>query len=72
MKLIAAQLNRIYVETGDSYLLVVYPHDGPLTHVAAIQANYSVKKGFWEVVTAQPRAKGGLRPAALKWEKYGK
>lgn len=25
-----------------------------------------------EVVTAQPRAKGGLRPAALKWGKYGK
>ena len=46
VKLIAAQLNRIYVGTGDSYLLVVYPHDGSLTHVAAIQANYSVKKGF--------------------------
>ena len=69
VKLIATQFNRIYVGTGDSYLLVVYPHDGSLTHVAAFQANYSVKKEFWEVVTAQPRAKKRLSGFCLIWEK---
>lgn len=67
-KLIATQFNRIYVGTGDSYLLVVYPHDGSLTHVAAIQANYSVKKGFWEVVTAQPRNTARLNDKNKRWQ----
>lgn len=68
VKLIATQFNRIYVGTGDSYLLVVYPHDGSLTHVAAIQANYSVKKGFWEVITAQPRQVSHLNEKNKRWQ----
>lgn len=69
VKLIATQFNRIYSGSGDSYLLVFYPNDGSLTHVAAIQANYSIEKGFWEVVTAQPRHTARLYDKNKRWQK---
>ena len=61
-----------YTGSMSSLLLAVFNEDKRTAHTAVVRVNYSAENGFWEVVTAQPRAKGGLRPAALKWEKYGK
>lgn len=69
---IAQNYNRIYSGSMSSLLLAVFNEDKRTAHTAVVRVNYSAENGFWEVVTAQPRAKGGLRPAALKWEKYGK
>lgn len=66
---IAKYYNRIYLGSGGSYLLVVHNRSKDMAHVAAIRINYSLKKGFWEVVTAQPRLKVRLKPKDLKWEK---
>ena len=69
---IAQNYNRVYSGSMSSLLLAVFSEDKRTAHTAVVRVNYSAENGFWEVVTAQPRAKGGLRPAALKWEKYGK
>lgn len=66
---IAKYYNRIYLGSGGSYLLVVHNRSKDMAHVAAIRINYSLEKGFWEVVTAQPRLKVRLKPKDLKWEK---
>lgn len=76
LKFITSHYNRIYTGTGNSYLLVVFPDislpgkiESEIANVAAIQANYSIKKGFWEIATAQPRKAARLRNKILLWKK---
>lgn len=38
------------------------------TKPAAIQLNYSLKKEFWEVKTAQPRSLADLKKRKLLWQ----
>ena len=53
VSMIASRYNMIMQGSGNSLLLVVYR--GESNDVAAIDLDYSTKKGFWEVKTAQPR-----------------
>lgn len=53
VSMIASRYNMILQGSGNSLLLVVYR--GESNDVAAIDLNYSTKKGFWEVKTGQPR-----------------
>jgi len=58
--------NRIYQGSGDSILLVKW---NGAAKVAAIQLNLAFRQEFYEVKTAQIRAKGGLKDEKLLWKK---
>lgn len=64
--LICNNFNQVRKGSGDSYLLVIYNPDLPL--VAAISLNFSVRKGFWEIKTAEPRRCSTVEKSALIWE----
>ena len=66
VKLICANFNEIRKGTGNSYLLVIL--NKKLAFVAAIDLNYSIKKGFWEAKTAEPRRVTAVLKKALIWE----
>ncbi len=53
VSLITKNYNQIRQGSGTSILLIIFSKD--LIHTAAIDLNYCVKKGVWEVKTAQPR-----------------
>ena len=64
--MIAQRYNMILQGSGGSLLLVVYR--GESNHVAAIDLNYSTKKGFWEVKTAQPRRYAEIARKKILWQ----
>lgn len=66
VSLICKDFNQIRKGSDDSYLLVIYNSKLPL--VAAISLNYSVKKGFWEIKTAEPRRCSTIKKSVLIWE----
>lgn len=66
VKMIVAQYNLILQGKDSSLLLVVY--NGESNHVAAIDLNYSTKKGFWEVKTAQPRRNAEIARRKVLWQ----
>ncbi len=55
VKTIIENFTQIRQGAGESVLLVVYDDANEQHHTAAISLNYSLKKGFWEIKTAQPR-----------------
>lgn len=63
--MVCRQFNQIRKGSGSSLLLVVY--DEHLSKVAAIDLNYSLKEGFWEIKTAEPRDGSTVRKKALIW-----
>ena len=65
VKLICGHFNEIRRGSGDSVLLVIYNHN--LSYVAGIALNYSVKDGFWEVKTAEPRRLRTIQKKAQIW-----
>ncbi|MBQ5975478.1 MAG: hypothetical protein IJL48_07210 [Bacteroidales bacterium] len=66
VSMIATRYNMILQGTGSSLLLVVYR--GENNDVAAIDLNYSTKKGFWEVKTAQPRRYEEIAKKKKLWQ----
>ncbi|MDR2836480.1 MAG: hypothetical protein LBV69_09895 [Bacteroidales bacterium] len=50
INLIVSNFNQIKKGSGNSFLLVI--KDKTLAKVAAIEMNFSIKKGFWEIKTA--------------------
>jgi len=58
--------NRIYKGTGDSILLVKW---NGTPRVAAIELNFAFQKEFYEVKTAQIRAKENMKNLELLWQK---
>jgi hypothetical protein len=58
--------NRIYKGTGDSILLVKW---NGTPKVAAIELNFAFQKEFYEVKTAQIRAKEKMKNLELLWLK---
>lgn len=66
VSMIATRYNMILQGTGSSLLLVVYR--GENNDVAAIDLNYSTKKGFWEVKTAQPRRYAEIARKKILWQ----
>ncbi len=65
LKLISENFNEIRQGSGDSVLLVMY--NKSLSYVAGIALNYSVKDGFWEVKTAEPRRLRTIQKKAQIW-----
>jgi hypothetical protein len=55
IKMVVENFNEIRKGSGDSILLVVYQDTESKHHTAAVSLNYSIKEGFWEIKTAQPR-----------------
>lgn len=66
VRVICGNFNQIRKGSGSSFLLVVY--DEKLSRVAAIDLNFSLKKQYWEVKTAEPRRKSAVIRSALVWE----
>lgn len=66
VRMIVNQYNMILKGSGTSILLVIYTED--LNHVAAIDLNYSIKKNFWEVKTAQPRRNSEIERKEKLWQ----
>lgn len=62
---ICSKYNQIRVGSENSYLLVLYNEQLP--YVASISLNYSLKKGFWEIKTAEPRRCSTIQKRALIW-----
>lgn len=52
---VTSNYNQIRVGSDQSYLLVIFHENSNVHYVAAITINFIVKKGIWEVRTAQPR-----------------
>lgn len=67
VRFIVENFNQIREGTGNSYLLVVYDKKYP--KVAAIELNYSLKKEFWEIKTAEPRRIESVEKRKLLYEK---
>ena len=65
VKFVVDNYNQIRQGSADSLLLVVY--NDKLSHTAAIALNYSIKDGFWEVKTAQPRRASEIKKKKLLW-----
>jgi len=65
VRMIARDYNMVLQGSGESLLLAI--HGGEVGHVAAIDLNYSTKKGFWEVKTAQPRRYSEIARKKLLW-----
>lgn len=65
VKAVCQNFNQIRKGSGDSYLLVVYNEE--MSQVAAIRLNYALKKGFWEIKTAEPRNGAAVRRKTLIW-----
>lgn len=66
---VADNFNQIRHGSGDSLLLIVLEYKGDMTLTAAIQINYSTKKGFWEIATAQPRRLKAIAQKRILFEK---
>lgn len=62
---ICDKFNQIREGNDNSYLLVLY--NDKLPYVASISLNYSLKKGFWEIKTAEPRRCSTIQKRALRW-----
>ena len=62
---ICDKYNQIREGSDDSYLLVLY--NEKLPYVASISLNYSLKNGFWEIKTAEPRRCSTIQKRALIW-----
>ena len=66
VKAVCRDFNQIRQGSRTSLLLVVY--GGEMSHVAAIDLNYSVKDNFWEIKTASPRNSEAVKRKPLVWE----
>ncbi len=67
VKMIVGSYNQIRKGTGDSYWLIIYSEDYPAA--AAIQVNYSLKRGFIEIKTAAPMRTTEIDKKTLLWSK---
>lgn len=67
VKLVTASYNQIRQGSGTSLLLVIYSEEHH--HTAAIDLNYSTKKGVWGMKTAQPRRNRDIDNRKLLWKK---
>jgi len=65
-KEVVAGFNRVYKGAGDSILLVKW---NGTPKVAAIELNLAFRKEFYEVKTAQIRAKVKMKSLELLWQK---
>jgi hypothetical protein len=65
VRAVCRDFNQIRHGSGSSLLLVVFR--GDMSHVAAIDMNYSVKEGFWEIKTASPRNSEAVLRKPLVW-----
>ncbi len=65
VRIIVSNFNQIRKGTGNSLLLIMCSDE--MSHIAAIEMNYSTKDGFWEVKTAQPRLKTKVEKKELLW-----
>lgn len=65
VSLICSSFNEIRKGTDESVLLIMVNQN--LTYVAGICLNFSVKEGFWEIKTAQPRRLKTIKNKALLW-----
>lgn len=68
VKMILVNYNRIYAGSDDSIILVVYNDKTNLHSAAALKLNYIVKKGIWEIKTAQPRSTRDLERRKRIWQ----
>lgn len=68
VKMILVNYNRIYAGSDDSIILVVYNNKTNLHSAAALKLNYIVKKGIWEIKTAQPRSTRDLERRKRIWQ----
>ncbi|MDR0667637.1 MAG: hypothetical protein LBF90_03340 [Prevotellaceae bacterium] len=66
VRMVVNQYNRIYKGSGDSLLLVVYNGRPKAT---AIELNWALKEGFYEVKTATIMKKEFLKKEKLLWLK---
>lgn len=66
IRTIVESFNQVRQGSGNSLLLVIFNDN--LSHVAGIDLNYSVKKGFWEVKTAQPRRSSEITKKKVLWQ----
>lgn len=62
---VCKKFNQIRIGSDSSLLLVVYMDR--LSRVAAITLNYSLKDGFWEIKTAEPRESSAVMKKTLIW-----
>lgn len=69
VKIVLDNYNRIYQGSEESILLVCFEEKAKSHLTAALTLNYIVKKGFWEVRTAQPRSSDNLKKKKEIWKK---
>jgi len=65
-KEVVTGFNRVYKGAGDSILFVKW---NGTPRVAAIELNFAFQKDFYEVKTAQIRAKANMKNLELLWQK---
>ncbi len=68
VKIVLCNYNRIYSGSDSSIILVIYNESAKLHYAAALTLNYIVKKGFWEIRTAQPRSTRDLERRKRIWQ----
>ena len=68
IRFVCQNFNQIRKAQRNSILLVVY--NNALPHTAAIDLNFAldIKKGFWEIKTAEPRRISTVENKTLIWE----
>lgn len=68
IKFVCLNFNQIRRAANNSILLVVYSET--LSNTAAIDLNFALdmKKGFWEIKTAEPRRFSSIKNKTLIWE----
>ncbi|NCC99990.1 MAG: hypothetical protein EOL95_09875 [Bacteroidia bacterium] len=66
VKSIANEFNQIREGSGTSILLIIYREN--IHDVAAIDLDFSINKGFWEVKTAQPRSTRDIHRRKILWQ----
>lgn len=69
VEIVLDNYNRIYQGSGKSILLVCFDEKVKSHLTAALTLNYIVKKGFWEVRTAQPRSSDNFKKKKEIWKK---
>ena len=68
IRFVCQNFNQIRKAANSSVLLVVYSEK--LSNTAAIELNFALdmKKGFWEIKTAEPRRFSSIKNKTLIWE----
>lgn len=68
VRFVCQNFNQIRERKNDGYMLVVYNQSTPNTAIIELNFALNIKRGFWEIKTAEPRRNSAVKKSALIWE----